>query len=310
MNIIIPTPVTAAMIGASTTIAEPSAAETAWASATAYAVGDVRIRATTHRKYKCAVAHTSAASPAPESDATRWVDIGPTDRWAPFDSYTNTRALSTASITYVLNPGYVNALALYGLVGAQYSITIKDAPAGATIYSKTGFLTQDPFGWYEYLFAATSRIEKLVLTNLPIRPTAEITITVTAATGQPVGIGMIVLGDFVPLVGDAAEWGGVQYGATAEPVTYSYIKTDEFGNTTIVRRHRSTNMAANIVLPSERTDEALRQIQEVLDVPVAWIAKPNRSGFQGLNVFGLGSARVTYESPGLSRIDLNVKGMI
>jgi hypothetical protein len=121
---------------------------------------------------------------------------------------------------------------------------------------------------------------------------------------------MIVVGDLVDLVGDLAEFGGTEYGSMAEPVTYSYIKTDEFGNTTIVRRHRSTNMTAKIVLPSERTDEALRQIQEVLDVPVAWIAKPNRSGFQGLNVFGLGSARVTYESPGLSRIDLNVKGMI
>ena len=80
MNIIIPTPITADMIGAGTTIAEPSASETAWAASTAYAVGDVRIRGTTHRKFRCAVAHTSAASPVPEDDPTRWVDIGPTDR--------------------------------------------------------------------------------------------------------------------------------------------------------------------------------------------------------------------------------------
>jgi hypothetical protein len=309
MNIIIPTPVTDAMIGAGTSIAEPSASETAWAASTAYSVGDVRIRATTHRKYRCAVAHTSAASPAPESDATRWVDIGPTDRWAPFDRYTNTRALSTASITYVLNPGYVNALALYGLVGAQYSITIKDAPAGATIYSKTGFLTQDPFGWYEYLFAATSRIEKLVLTNLPIRPTAEITITVTAATGQPVGIGMIVLGDFVPLVGDAAEWGGVQYGATAEPVTYSYINTDEYGTTTIVRRHAATNMRCTVAMPRQFADAALQRLQSVLDQPVACIATTSQ-GYDGLNVFGLiSTSPVSYDSFNIASIDITVKGL-
>ena len=309
MNIIIPTPITAAMIGAGTTIAEPSESETAWASVVAYTVGDVRIRATTHRKYRCAVAHTSAATPVPEDDATRWLDIGPTDRWAPFDRYTNTRASTVTSMTYVLNPGYVNALTLYGLIGAQYSITIKDAPAGATIYSKTGFLTQDPHGWYEYLFVAQPAVDKLVLHNLPIRPTAEITITITAAAGHPVGIGMIVVGDFVPLVGDTAEWGGVQYGATAEPVTYSYINTDEYGNTTIVRRHAATNMRCTVMLPRMFADSALQRLQSVLDQPVACIAT-TCNGYDGLNVFGLiSTSPVSYDSFNTASIDIQVKGL-
>lgn len=309
MNIIIPTPITAAMIGAGTSIAEPSTSETAWASGVAYAVGDVRIRATTHRKYRCAVAHTSAATPVPEDDPTRWLDIGPTDRWAPFDRYTNTRATAVTSMTYVLNPGYVNALALYGLIGAQYSITIKDAPAGATIYSKTGFLTQDPQGWYEYLFVAQPAVDKLVLNNLPIRPTAEITITITAAAGQPVGIGMIVVGDFVPLVGDTAEFGGVQYGASAEPVTYSYINTDEFGTTTIVRRHAATNMRCTVMMPRMFADAALQRLQSVLDQPVACIATTSK-GYDGLNVFGLiSSSPVSYDSFNIASIDINVKGL-
>ncbi len=310
MNIIIPTTITAAMIGAGTSIAEPSTSETAWASGVAYAVGDVRIRGTTHRKYRCAVAHTSAATPVPEDDPTRWLDIGPTDRWAPFDSYTNTRASTVTSLTYVLHPGYVNALALYGLIGAQYSIMIKDAPAGATIYSKTGFLTQDPHGWYEYLFVAQPAVDKLVLHNLPIRPTAEITITITAAAGQPVGVGMIVVGDFVPLVGDTAEFGGVQYGATAEPVTYSYIKTDEYGTTTIVRRHAATDMRCTVTLPRQFADAALQRLQSVLDQPVACIATTS-TGYDGLNVFGLiSSSPVSYDSFNIASIDIKVKGLI
>jgi hypothetical protein len=309
MNFIKPITITDAMIATGTSIAEPAAGETEWVSAASYTAGDTVIRTQTHRKYIALQTH-SGRTTAPESDPTYWDDVGPTLRWAPFDSYISTGATATTTLTYVLNPGYFNALALYGLVGTNISITIKDAPGGSTIYSFTSPLFEDPAGWYEYLFVAPKPITKFARSNLPIRPEAELTITVTAATGQPVGIGMIVVGDLVDLVGDLAEFGGTEYGSMAEPVTYSYIKTDEFGNTTIVRRHRSTNMTAKIVLPSERTDEALRQIQEVLDVPVAWIAKPNRSGFQGLNVFGLGSARVTYESPGLSRIDLNVKGMI
>ena len=149
----------------------------------------------------------------------------------------------------------------------------------------------------------------LVMSGLPIRPAAELTIIVTAATGQPVGVGMIALGDLVSLVGDLAEFGGTEHGSLAEPVTFSYIKTDEFGNTTIVRRHKSTNMTARIVVPTRNADEALRLIQDVLDVPVAWIST-TKPGYAGLNVFGLGSARVTYENADLTRIDLNVKGMI
>ena len=309
MNFIKPITITDAMIATGTSIAEPAAGETAWVSGSSYTAGDTVIRTQTHRKYIALQTHTGRTT-APESDPAYWDDVGQTLRWAPFDQYVSTGATATTTLTYVLKPGYFNAFSLYGLVGTQISITLKDATGGSTIYSYSGALFDDPAGWYEYLFIAPTPVTKLARSNLPIRPEAELTITVTAATGQPVGIGMIVVGDLVDLVGDLAEFGGTEYGSMAEPVTYSYIKTDEFGNTTIVRRHRSTNMAANIVLPSERTDEALRQIQEVLDVPVAWIAKPNRSGFQGLNVFGLGSARVTYESPGLSRIDLNVKGMI
>ena len=53
MNIITPITVTAAMIGGATTIAEPAAGETAWVSAGTYALGDLRIRTSTHRVYKC-----------------------------------------------------------------------------------------------------------------------------------------------------------------------------------------------------------------------------------------------------------------
>ena len=309
MNIITPITITDSMVGAGTTIAEPAAGETAWSgSSVAYSVGDERIRATTHRKYRCATAHTSAASPLPENDPTRWVDIGPTQRWAPFDTYTSTTATATTSITYVLTPGYFNALALYGLTGSAYTITIKDAPGGTTLTTRTGYLTEDPMGWYEYLFGAPRTINKVVETDLPIRPNAEATITITAASGQPVGIGMIVAGDYTSLVGNG-DWGGTQYGAKAEPITYSYIKTADDGTTTIVRRHAATNMRVTIAMPRAEADAVLQAVQNVLDVPVAWIAT-DATGYRGLNTFGLGSGSMSYDSFGSANLEITVKGMI
>lgn len=304
MNILTPLTITNAMILGGTSIAEPSAGETAWVSAGTYAVGDLRIRAATHRVYSCVQAHTGRTA-LPEVDSAYWLEKSPTQRWAPFDSYTSTPATATTSLTYVLQPGYFTALAMYGLVGTSAAITIKDAPGGAVIYSNTVSLLENPAGWWEYLFLPTRQISKLILTGLPIRPTAELTIVITGAT---VAVGMINVGDYKSLLGDGA-WGGTQNGAKAEPVSYSYIKTNADGTTTIVRRNAATSMRASVVLPRDQADYALACVQEVLDLPVSWVAT-EPGGFDGLNVFGLGSGSLSYDSFNIATLDLSVKGMI
>jgi hypothetical protein len=309
MNIINPIQITEAIIDAATNITEPSSNETAWSpSSVSYVVGDIRIRSTTHRKYKCAVAHTSAASPVPENDPTRWVDIGPTDLWAPFDIYTSTKVTTTEEIKYVLKPGFFNSVALYGLTGTQYEIIVKDETGGNVIYNKSGFLSDDPLGWYEYLFSPLKTRTKLIFTNIPIRPDAELTIRILSGVGQQVSLGMIVVGDYTPLLA-SDDWGGTQYGSSAEPVTYSYINTAEDGTVNIVRRHSATNLRARVHVPQADADYALLKIQENLDNPIAWIAT-DAQGYSGLTTFGLGSATVIYESPTHAVIEIFVKGLI
>ena len=310
MNIIVPIPITAAMIGAGTTVAEPASGETAWTDTT-YSVGTRRIRTQTHRVYECVSAIGAATGTPPEDDAAHWLDAGPTQRWAPFDHYTNTAATDTTSMTYVLMPGFFNAVSLYGLTGTGIVVEVKDAPGGTVIYrypqTGTASLTEPPVGWYDYFFGKRRAISKLVLTGIPIRPNAELTITVTAVSGAPVGIGMINVGDYRPLIGDA-DWGGTLAGATAEPVTYSYIDTDDYGNTTIVRRHSATNLRIKVAMPRRSADAALASVQEVLDVPVSWVASDSK-GFDGLNVFGLGSGSLSYTFT-TAEFDITVKGLI
>lgn len=307
MNIINPIALTAAMIGGATTITEPAAGETAWVSAGTYALGDLRIRTTTHRVYKCVQAHTGRTA-LPEDDAAYWLDYQPTQLWAPFDVYTNTAAATTTTMTYVLTPGYFNAIALYGLVGTSYTLTVKDVTGGSTIYSSSGYLSEAPVGWYEYLFGAVVAVRKLVFTSIPIRPAAELTLTITAGTGEAVGVGMIVCGDYAPLHG-FGDWGGAQYGASAEPVTYSYIQTDEYGTTTIVRRHSATNLRVSVALPRDQADAALQAMQSVLDVPVAWVAT-DAAGYAGLTTFGIGSGSMNYDNYVAATFDITVRGLV
>lgn len=307
VNFIVPIAITDAMLGGGTTLAEDPTA--AWTSGT-YSVGDERHVVATHRVYRCAVAGSSTTTP--QNDPTRWVDMRPTNKWAPFDIYTSTAAAGTTSFTYVISPGYFNALALYGLTGSGYSLTVKDAPGGATIYSASGYLADDPLGWYEYLFTSPRTRNKLLFLNIPPRPAAEITLTITASSGQSVGLGMLVAGDAAPVPGNTDEWGGVLDGAYAEPVSNSYYKRNDDGTVVIKRRNAGTDMSLRVAMPRAGADAALALLQSVLDVPVAVIAGSQNStdGFDGLNGFGLVTGRVVYETTDTAEVEFTVKGMI
>lgn len=306
MNILIPTPITDAML-TSSTIAEPSAAETAWVSGSNYVVGDVRIRTTTHRRYEAQAVITGSATP-PEEDPTRWLDVGPTDRWALFDSEVSTQSRITTPLTYVLRPGFFNAIGLAGLDGALLTITVKDAPGGTVVDTRTLDLTEPPLDWYDWAFGRINALSKVVVDGFVPYPDAEVTITIAAAPGVSVGAGMLLLGDFVPLAGQGP-FGGVQQGPSAEPITYSYIATDEFGTTSIKRRKATTDLRCEVVMPRSEADNAVAVLQRVLDVP-AFFVPTQAPGYAGLIVFGLGGGAVRYDSFNVAIASVFVKGMI
>jgi len=304
MNILIPIEITDAMLS-SCSVAEPAAGETVWTAGT-YSVGDRRIRTTTHRIYEC-VAAVSGSTP-PESDATHWLDAGPTARWAAMDSYISTQTTATTALTYVLRPGFFDAIALYGLTGISLQITLKDSPGGAVVYSDTVLLEEDPLDWWDWAFGQPKPLTKWFVKDLTLYADPELTITITAASGEAVGLGMLVIGSLTPMVGDST-WGGTQQGASATPQTYSYIAYDDFGNVTIKRRPAATGMSFKVSMPREQADFALALVQRVLDIPCACIAT-DAPGYQGLNVFGLISGSMSYDTFGTATFSGSVKGMI
>ena len=307
MKILVPITLTDAMLSSST-IAEPAAGETAWNAATSYTVGQRCILASTHRVYENLIAGVNATSPdqALTGATPRWLDYGPTLRWAAFDGVVNTPSTATTSFTYVLLPGFFNAIAFYGMDGATITVSIKNAPGGSVFYTYSGSLLEPPVDYYDYYFGVIRGLSKLVLSDILLYANPEVTITVTGV--GTVEAGMIALGDLRPLISEGGI-GGTQQGASAEPFTYSYINTDAFGRTSIVRRHSATNMRASVVLPKTDADAALATVQSVLDVPAAWIAT-DAEGYAGLNVFGLGSGSLGYEGPNHATLNITVKGFI
>lgn len=303
--VLVPLAITDAMLS-SATIAEPAAGETAWVSAATYALDAEVTRSTTHRVYSCVQAHTGRTA-LPEVDTAYWLEKRPTSRWAAFDAYRNTKALTTGTFTYVLRPGFFNALGFFGLVGGSLVVTIKDAPGGAVAYTSTTDLTDPYTGFYELLTRPPGQLTSVVLRDLPLLPDPELTITITAGAGVSRGVGMIAIGDLAPLI-DEALWGGVEPGAQASPKTYSYFKTNADGTTEIKRGLAATDLSGSIVMPTEMADRVVSLVQSVLDVPAAWVLT-DEAGFTGLTGFGLGSGSISYENT-ISKFTFTVKGYI
>jgi len=209
---------------------------------------------------------------------------------------------------YPITARFCNAIALYGLDGGTYDITVKDVVGGTVIWQRSGRLTRQGPGWWRYYFGERKTIRKLVFTGVPMRPSAEITVTISSTGSYRRAVGLIVIGSAKNLVGEGI--GGAKYGSTATPITYSYIKTEDDGTTTIRRRNSATNIQLNLILSQTEADRAVEILQSVLDVPVAVFA-PNARGYGGLNTYGLvSSAPVSYDSNNHATLEINVKGMI
>lgn len=296
MKAIKPTAVTAAVL------ISTNATETvlAWAGATAYAINDKALLASTQRIYQRIVAGTTAT--APNLDTTNWLDVGPTNKYAMFDNEISTQTERASSLTVVLKPGYTNSLALFGLEGSSLDITVRDALLGSIVYgpktiSLDGTVLSD---WYQWFFEPSVQLAEVVLTDLPPYGDAHITVALT-------GSGTVKCGICLP--GTFYDLGGTQYGATVGIVDYSRKVTDEFGITSFVRRAYSKRMTAKMTIENAQLNKVQRVLADLRATPCAWIGTDEAS-FEPLTVFGFYkdfSIDVAY--PTASYCSLDIEGL-
>lgn len=255
MQIIKPTTITEAML-VSSTLAESE--HPAWSAATAYALGARVIYA--HQVWERLVAGTTPG--APSDDATNWVLVGPTNRWAMFDQRAGTVSTSSTDITVVVSPGLVRGVALLDVTGS--SVTVTQSRSGTEIYRReislnTGIGVIDA---YTYCFGEIVMKRTVVLTDLLPYGDADVTIVISGATS--VGIGTCVLGSL-------QELGGTLQGMQLGILDYSVKQTSEFGVTTLVPRDYAPRITIPIAVARQLVSHVARKLSEIRATPVVWI---------------------------------------
>jgi hypothetical protein len=279
MRVIPPITVTDAML-TSSTAPEPGAGEVAWNSGTAYTVGATCYLASNHRRYECLIAHTNE-DPLTDTDG-HWSDLGPTNKWAMFDTLRNTQTEIASPLTVVITPGQrVDAIGVIGMDADTVTISVSSVLGGGVVYSYTENLQRRRvFGWYDYFTQPFSYKTAIVKDNIPPYSDAVITVTLTKSTGN-VKCGGVTIGKAVYL-------GEALAGAENDGLNFSRIERDEFGDVTLTPRRTIPKISVTVLAEKYRT-QGILDVRETLNaVPALWYAIENTSHdyFEAMLVFG------------------------
>lgn len=257
MNVIPPITITDSVL-VSSSLAEPGPGETAWVSGTTYAIGDVRIRTSTHRQYQRLTA--GAGTTPPESDTTNWIDIGPTNKWAMFDTLRSSASVSSGNLVLKLVPTTrIDSLAFLQMSAAT-SLEVTVVSNSITVYSASKSLQIDFTGWYEYFFDTLVYNPTAVFFDIPPYSTNEINITMV---GSAPSVGVITLGKYVNL-------GDTQYNASNTTMNFSSVDRDLYGNATLIQRRNIPKTNQTLLARATQVNKIKNVRDAVNAVPAVW----------------------------------------
>ncbi|WBX86332.1 hypothetical protein [Sphingosinicella microcystinivorans] len=296
MKLIRPLTISDAML-VSSSIAETD--HPAWNAGTAYGTGNRVILAATHRRYEALAASTGVN---PASDPTKWLDLGPTNRWAMFDDRVGTVATRTGSLSVVLATGPIDALALIDTDAESATVTL--TAGGITRYTRTqsfnlGGKAID--NWFSWFFETIGRRSSLLFLDVPVYDGSEVTVTMTRDDpGDTLACGTLIAGRQFAI-------GETEHGADIGIIDYSRKETDQFGVNSVVQRAFAKRMTARVVMQTDAVDDVLRNLAALRATPVLWIGSET---FESLTVFGFYKEfSIDLAYPTVSYCSLTIEGL-
>lgn len=271
-TVLVPTPVTDANFVSSTL---PENDHPVYSAATTYALGAMVIVTTGHHKiYRSLIANNLNNFPPTSPD--KWVEIGPTNRWAAFDLSGGTFVKASNSFEFVLSGSRIKSMAFLEIEANLVRIRASSMDLGTyydqTISVKDLTIIMD---WFAYFTEGFKAINDIIVNDIPQVENSTYTLTVQGGANM-------LLGTF--LFGEDTSFGFTQYNARAGIIDYSRKEVDQFGRATLVQRAFSKRMDVSILMDRDLTDKVYRFLTTVRATPVLWSGAPDQ--FEMLNIFG------------------------
>ena len=286
----------------STTATEPAPA---WVSGTSYAKDDIVVHADPAsgnvRRWQSLV-NSNTVEPSYTAD-TSWLDIGPCNKCALFDNLISTQTTAASPLVVVFEPGdVISSLALINLVGD--SVRVEMLQGTEVVYDKTmslqGAVIAD---WWDYYFVQDEQVNQALFNDLPLYYAPRMRITLTGVGGADVAIGLATFGS-------RQELGSLSMGATAGIIDYSRKDTDDFGQTTFVRRAFADELNGQLLVDNGQLNRVKRLLRDLRATPCLWIGVDDETYIETLVVYGwYRQHRIAVAYPNHSLLDIEIEGL-
>ncbi len=244
---------------------------TAWAVGTTYAADAVVSRA--QRNWISVQAGNIGKTPG--SEPLWWVDAGPINSLALFDTSVQTATTRTGGLTLTLAAGRFTAIGLMGLKGQSVTLTITD---GATvIQTMTRTLSSSKGTYYSFAFEEPNQTDSVTFTGLLSSPTCQVQISIAA-------VGLAACGLLV--IGKQFFVGRAQYGFQNPIEDRGRHYLDNLDNPVNVERGYSKGASGSVMTERVNYNRLLAFLAANIGVPLLWSASPDQADLVGANVFG------------------------
>ncbi len=298
MRVIRPFDVVPAMIVQSSAVEQHAE----YSAATTYALDARCTIAATGRLYQCIQGPALGRPPA--TSPLYWVDVGPTNKMAMFDSQIGTPTVATDSLTVTIATGMIDSVALVGVTAQTARVVARDGNNGPVIYDSAQTFSGDiPSDWYQYFFFDPYSARTLGLwRNIPPYQSTHVTVTLT-------GAGEVSLGSVV--VGLSSDIGQVEAGASAGIVDYSKKSTNVRGETSFAKGNFSKRLSVNLFLDRAQMNRVQRTLYGLRATPAVWVASDEPELEEAAVVYGFYrdfSASISY--PNTVLYTLEIEGLI
>ena len=287
----------------------------AWNVATAYSVGNrvyYYAGATAPLVYHAFEALTAHIGQTPAIGGTSdWLDLGPVNDRAMFDSRTGTITTDSEEIDVTVAPGdffdHVALVRLEGCLTVQIIVSRGTGPSYEEFYDQTFDVTEDATAWSDYFFGDDSAIRTaLTITPEIFYSDAQVRVILTGATGSTVGLGLL-------LVGRGRDLGDTLADPTVGIEDYSTKERDAFGVAYLLEREYADRASVQIALPPAQVDAVRRTLAAYRATPALYDFNNADASerWDSLVIFGTyENFEVSLAYPGIAYCSLTVQSLI